>query len=282
MSTTLDRTLRRLQRVFTVGVAAPPPDPAPVPDFPGRPRRRSGVRTVTAVLAAAALPIAFGAALIPFREHISQSVSLLMVLPVLVVALLAGGRLGTLAALAAAAAFDVLHTEPYYRPTIDDPDDIVETVVLLAIGVTAGYLAESAQRAVVAARVRREELAAVTNFIEHIGTSISGEELAEHAGASILSLLDARECVWRPAYKGTASPVLRPDGRLTAVGVGDGDVGLVAGGGTLPLTIEIPVGHPPTELGRFVVRTNHRVNVSLEERRAAAIVATTLGRCIGP
>lgn len=274
----LDRSLRRVQRIFTLGGSAPAPDPAPIPAYPERRRPNGLVRTVTAVAAATMLPVAFGAALIPIREHISQSISLLMVLPVLVVALLAGRRLATLAALAAAATFDVLHTQPYYGPTIDDPDDIVETVVLLAIGITTGYLAESAQRAVVAARVRREELAAVTNFIEHIGTSISGEQLAEHAGASILSLLDARECVWRPRYKGTASPVLKPDGTLTSAMTGEGG----EGGGTLPLTIEIPVGHPPSEYGRFVVRTNRRVSVSLEERRAAANIATTLARCIGP
>lgn len=274
----LDRSLHRIQRLFTLGTATPPPDPEPVPAYPGQRRRPDTGRVLVAVGAAVALPIGFGAALIPLRVHINQSISLLMVLPVLVVALLGGRRLGTVAALAAAGTYDVLHTQPYYRPTIDDPDDIVETIVLLAIGVTIGYLAESAQRAVVAARVRREELTAVTNFLEHIGTSIPGEQLAEHASISIVSLLDASECVWRPDYKGTASPVLQPDGSLQSVMPGAGG----EGGGTLPLTIEIPIGHPPVEHGRFVVRTNRRASVSLEERRAAATIATTLARCIGP
>lgn len=275
----LDRSLHRIQRIFAFGPATPAPDPEPVPTYPGQRRPASTPRILVAVTAAISLPIAFGAALILFRGDISQSISLLMVLPVLVVALLAGRRLGTLAALAAAATYDVFHTQPYYRPTIDDPDDIVETVVLLVIGITAGYLTESAQRAVVAARVRREELTAVTNFLEHIGTGVPGEELAERASSSIVSLLDAHECVWRPDYKGTASPVLQPDGSLQSAlpGGGGGE-----GGGTLPLTIEIPVGHPPTEHGRFIVRTNRRASVSLEERRAAATIATTLARCIGP
>lgn len=274
----LDHTLRRIQRVFVLGPGAPAPDPEPVPAFPGQRRRPDTARVLVAVVAAVALPIAFGAALIPARDHVSQSVSLLMVLPVLVVALLGGRRLGSVAALSAAVTFDVFHTQPYYRPTIDDPDDIVETVVLFAIGVTIGYLAESAQRAVVAARVRRDELTAVTNFIRHIGTSIPGEQLVEHAGNSIVSLLDAHECVWRHDYKGTASPVLQTDGSLQSALPGGGD----EGGGTLPLTIEIPVGQPPTEHGRFVVRTNQRASVSLEERRAAATIAVTLARCIGP
>ncbi len=54
------------------------------------------------------------------------------------------------------------------------------------------------------------------------------------------------------------------------------------GGGILPSTVEIPVGYPPSEFGRFIVRTNRRANVSLEERRAAATIATTLARCIRP
>jgi K+-sensing histidine kinase KdpD len=272
----LDGTLRRIQRLLVLGANTPPPDPAPVPAHPERHQSASRARTTVAVAVATMLPIAFGAALIPLREQLSQSISLLMVLPVLVVALLGGRRLGTLAALSAAVTFDLLHTQPYYRPTIDDPDDIVETIVLLVIGITAGYLAESAQSAIVAARVRRKELAAMTNFLEHIGTPIPGEELAQHASASILSLLDARECIWRPDYKGTASPVLRPDGTLTSMHIGDWD----EGGGVLPSTVEIPVGYPPTEFGRFIVQTNHRMSVSLEERRAAATIATTLARCI--
>ena len=141
-----------------------------------------------------------------------------------------------------------------------------------------GYLADLTQNAVVSARVRKKELTAVTNFLEHIGTPISAEELAEHARTNILTVLDARDCVWRPDYKGTASPVLRPDGSLTSSRAAERD----ERGGVLPGIIEIPVGHPPAEFGRFIVKTNGRAIVSLEERRAAATIAITLARCIRP
>lgn len=274
--TPLDRALHRIQRVFTLGPTVRTPHPEPVPAYPGQRRRQEPTRVLSAVVSAVILPIVLGVALIPLRDHISQSTSLLMVVPVLVVALLAGRRLGTVAALSAAATYDVIHTQPFYRPTIDDPDDIVETIVLLAIGISIGYVAESAQRAVVAARVRRKELTAVTDFLEHIGTTIRDEELAEHASRSIVTLLDAHECVWRSDYKGTAAPVLLPDGSLHSI-VRRGS----EGGGALPPTIEIPVGHPPAEQGRFLVRTRPRSTVSLEERRAAATIAMTLSRCIG-
>jgi len=274
----LDETLRRIQRLLVLGPSTRPPDHAPAPAHPERQRPRNARRTAVAVAVATLLPVGFGALLIPLREQLSESISLLMVLPVLVVALLGGRRLGTLAAVAAAAAFNVFHTEPYYRPMIDDPNDIVETIVLLLIGITIGYLADLAQNAVVSARVRKKELTAVTDFLEQIGTPVSAEQLVEHARTSILTLLDARDCVWRPDYKGTASPVLRPDGTLTSLRAHERD----EGGGVLPGALEIPVGYPPAEFGRFIVQTNRRAIVSLEERRAAATISTTLARCIRP
>jgi K+-sensing histidine kinase KdpD len=274
----LDETFRRISRLLILGPSTSPPGAAPVPAHPERQRPRNARRATVAVAVATMIPVGFGVLLIPLRERLSESISLLMVLPVLVVALLGGRRLGTLAAVAAAAAFNVFHTEPYYRPMIDDPNDIVETIVLLVIGITIGYVADLTQNAVVSARVRRKELTAVSSFLEQIGTPISSGDLAEQARTSILTLLDARGCVWRPDYKGTASPVLRPDGTLRSANVVEsGD-----GGGVLPGTIEIPVGYPPTELGRFIVQTNRTAIVSLEERRAAATIATTLARCIRP
>lgn len=272
----LDRLLRNIQRVLTFGPSGRVVEPEPVPAFPGARHQAGRARRMAAVAAAVILPVGFGAVLIPLRDQIGHSISLLMVLPVLVVALLAGRRLAIIAALAAALAYDVFHTQPYYRPSIDDSDDIVETIVLMAIGITIGYLAESAERAVVAARVRHNELTAVTDFLNRVGTSISDEEFGAHASDSIVQLLGARDCVWDPDYRGSASPVLRPDGSLGAGGDGYG----ADGGSLLPGTIEIPVGHPPTEYGRFIVRTNPRADVSLEERRAAATIALALARCI--
>lgn len=217
-----------------------------------------------------------GVSLVLVRAHITQIVSLLMVLPVLLVALAGGARLGSLAAVSAAATFGILHTEPYGHLTIADPDDIVETVVLLLIGVVMGFLAEAAQRAVAAARLRRDELAAVTDVIGRMGAGQRGEELVDSAATCLGTLLRAREVTWREGYRGTAGPVLLPDGSL-AVGASDaGDLGAA----TLPPTIEIPVGTPPVELGRFVVRTSVAGIVSREERRAASAVAGLLARVL--
>lgn len=272
---TIDRALHRLQQALVLGAPNRRITPRPAPAVPGAPRKASITGTIVGHAIAALLSIGVAAALIPLRDDLSQSISLLMVIPVLLVALLAGAPHATTAALAAAAAFDFFHTEPYYQPTIDDPDDIVETVTLLIIGIAAGYLAQSAQRALVAARVRRQELAAVTSFLDQLGTGIDPDDLAEHARHSIEHVLNATSCDWLPDYQGTASPVLNPDGSI----VHHAAIHSTPDGGQLPTTIEIPIRTTPGP-GRFIVRTRRNAIVSTEERQAAATIASALGRHI--
>lgn len=272
----LDRLLLHLQRALALGAPPPPTRPDSVPMVPTRRRPRSVPRALVGIASALVIPVGFGALLIVWRDELGTSISLLMVLPMLLIALAGGPRLATVAALAGAAAFDVFHTLPYYRFRIDDRDDVVETLVLLAIGVTTGVLADAARRALVVAHVRHEELTAISDFIGHIGTSLRDRELAERAGACICHLLSARECTWKPDYRGTVHPVLRSDGTLTTGAPGGSGVR----DGELPPSVEIPVGYPPRDHGRFVVRSDRRTSVSLEERRAAATVAATLARCL--
>jgi len=272
---TIDRALHRLQRALVLGAPNRRTTPRPAPDTPGAPRTTGITATIVGHTIAALLSIGVAAALIPLRDDLSQSISLLMVIPVLLVALLAGAPHATTAALAAAAAFDFFHTEPYYHPTINDADDIVETVTLLIIGIVAGYLAQSAQRALVAARVRRQELAAVTSFLDQLGTDIDPGDLADHARHSIEHVLNAISCDWLPDYQGTASPVLNPDGTIFY----DAAIHRAPDGGQLPTTIEIPIRTTPGP-GRFIVRTRRNTIVSTEEREAAATIASALGRHI--
>jgi hypothetical protein len=226
-------------------------------------------------MAAMCLPLVVGFALVPARATLDQSLSLVMVLPVILIAVLAGARPGALAALSAAATFDLLFTVPYYRPTIDDVDDVVETVVLLIVGILVGLVTDSAQRAIASTRIRHRELTAITKFVDQMGVA-EPDELIEHARLGITELLSAGECRWHPGYHGTTAPVLTASGGLVAGGPG-GDRHTTSA--RLPSSIEIPVGLPPSEVGRFVVRTS-ATDVSIEERRSAAIVAIALGRAL--
>jgi K+-sensing histidine kinase KdpD len=265
----VDAGLRRVHRLVAIGPANRPGTPARADDRPGARRAVStGSRVVRAVVAIA-LPIVVAVVLLPARDGLSQSISLLMVVPVLVVAATAGAGAAVLAAVTAALAYNVLYTEPYYSLTIDDPDDIIEMIVLLIVGVMVGVIVESAQRALVSARVREREIAAITDFLD-AAHRVESEALIEQARLSIEQLLLAKACTWRPGYHGTAAPVLAVSGRVTGLrGTVDER--------SLPTAVEIPVGTPPTEFGRFVVVSSD-AEVSLEERRAAGSIAAALGR----
>ncbi|MFV0307175.1 MAG: DUF4118 domain-containing protein [Desertimonas sp.] len=271
-----DSLLGRFERSIRLGPPSPRPPGDPTPEDPtdaDADRRR---RKVLGYTAAIVFPIVAAAALIPLRDALEHSISLLMVVPVLIVALMWGARAGALAALCAAGSYDVLHTVPYYRPAIEDADDIVETVVLLGVGLAIGVVAEVAHRATATARIRGDELSAVSGFLAQAGHD-RGDQLALHASASIRTLLDARSCTWRPGYHGTVSPVLTADGGLVAT-----TGGLVVDGGTLPDRIEIPAGRTPNERGRFIVQTGRDAVVSIEQRRAAALIATAFAGLLDP
>lgn len=275
MSRSLDRFLQRLQRTMLLGPAQRPRSTHAAIAHPGERIPPTRAATAVRVVVAVAVPLAFGAALIPVRDDLTQSISLLMVVPVLLLAVTAGARIAALAAFSAALAFDVFHTMPYYRLTIADLDDVVEMVVLVAIGVLTGLITESAQRAIASTRVRQRELSAATDFIERAYLS-EPDDLVVEAQRSIERLLLARQCRWQPGYHGTAGPVLSTTGAIVA---GTSPGASRPATTKLPSDLEIPVGTPPDEHGRFVLRTSD-ADISIEERRAAATIAAALGRAI--
>lgn len=276
MTRRLDRLFHRLDVLLTFGAGHRPEPVVPAAARPGDAIARGRHNLVVSIVVAVLVPIAFGAALIPFRDWLEQSISLLMVVPVLVLAAVGGARLGAVSAVAAAGAYGVLHTEPYYEVTIDDADDVVEMVVLLGIGILSGLVMDAAHRTLVSSRVRERELSAMTAFLDRIGES-DRDDLISQAGRSIEQLLVAESSRWRPGYRGTAAPVLTPGGTVSASGYA-GSRSITAT--RLPREVEIPVGTPPREHGRFVVHTTE-AHVSVEERRAAATIAAALGRCLG-
>jgi K+-sensing histidine kinase KdpD len=272
MTRQLDRAMGWVSRFLTFG---PKNRVATVPPVPRRPGDAAPTRPSWPAYAVALLaPAAFGALLIPLRETLSQSIGLLMVLPVLFIALLGGVRLGSVAAISSAVVFGVVHTEPYGRFKIDNGDDVIEVAVLLVVGVLVGILADSAERSVLNAKVRGRELDALAEFIgyvSHVGLDGPDDALVTKGAEAVQSLLSARSYEWRPGYRGTAAAVLRPDGTISQDELDTA---------VLPPVLEVPVGSPPLERGRLLMHCSTEVEVSLEERRAAATLAIVMGRLL--
>jgi hypothetical protein len=271
--TLLARLMQAIQRGALVEPDRGPVAPDPAPERPGDFRPARAVARWLGPVMAILLPSAVAALLVAFRGPLASTSSLVMVVPVVVVSVLAGARAGVVAAVVGAFAFGVLLTEPYYRLRIADPDDIAEAVALLAIGVLVGVVSDRARRDRSISTARGREVRAVARFLDEVAAAGTTEAIVIAAERAISTLLSARHCDWRAGYHGTVGGVLGADGGLTSGTSPRSDTRARA----LPTVVEIPVGGAAVELGRFVVRTDERAVVSVEERRAAAGVAAVVG-----
>jgi K+-sensing histidine kinase KdpD len=107
-------------------------------------------------------PLAAGVALIPLRDRIDNT-NIALLLVVAVVAVASGGRrvAAVAAAFSAAAAFNLFQTEPYYSLRIHSSDDVVTTVLLLAVGMVVGELALRGRRARTVAAQEHHDLRSI-------------------------------------------------------------------------------------------------------------------------
>lgn len=223
-------------------------------------------------------PVAVAAALIPLRDElVNTNVALLLV--VVVVAVAATGRrvAGSLAALAAAGAFNFFHTQPYYSLRINSGDDVETAVLLLAVGLAVGELATRGRRARAAAARGRRDLAS----LHGLGALVAGGEDADYvllaAESELTHLLGLVECRFE---------VMHEDNQVLPVVNRDGSVkwgptlweterwGLPSDGAT------IPVWSRGVRLGRFILTPPVAVPYSRDQLAQAVALVDQAGAAL--
>jgi hypothetical protein len=116
-------------------------------------------------VAAVAGPLTAGAALIPLREQVDNAnIALLLVVTVVAVASAGRRTAAVAAALSAAVAFNVFHTQPYGSLWIASGDDIETAVLLLAVGIAVGELALRSRRAKALVVEREQDLRSIAGL----------------------------------------------------------------------------------------------------------------------
>lgn len=215
-----------------------------------------------------------GVVLVALRDDIDRSTAtLVLVVPVVLVAVIGGPGPAALAAIVAPLTFDVLLTEPYYRLDIHAAEDIEATVILLIVGFVVGQLVARVVRSRARSITRRVELQSMTAMVGSVVQGANEAELADKAARALTSLLDLRECRWTPGYHGAAYPELARDG-----GIVPRPAGRLLDRSPLPPTgVELPVNTGAREAGRFVLVPAHRTSLSREERRVAVAIADLFG-----
>lgn len=240
-------------------------------------RRESGVAIAIAGLG----PIVVAAALVSVRgELVNVNVALVLVV-VVVLAAVAGGRFaGALAAVMAALSYEFFFTQPYLSLRISDGDDLVTTVLLLAIGLVVGELVVVGRRSRRAAGRSHDGITRLHRVAELAVSGTPAGELAAAVERELVALLGLRACGYEPAPVGAPRARLERNGAITSSArvhhLVDGELALPAAG------LELPVLGGGRQLGRLLLEPGTRVGVSLEQRVIAVALADQLGAALAP
>ncbi len=92
-------------------------------------------------------PIVVALILVPFRTELDNAnLALILVFVVVIAAIIGGRRAGALAAIIATLSFDFFLTRPYLSLKIETSDDLETAVILLAVGLLVGAVASRGRR----------------------------------------------------------------------------------------------------------------------------------------
>ena len=218
------------------------------------------------------LPLLVGMALSPFRDHLPQEQSVLLLALAVVAAAAFGGRsAGALAAVVGAISFDFFLTQPYFTLAISSEEDVVTTLVLLAVGLAVGQLALAHRREVAAVAVGRAELASLFRVSRLAAEGGTADDVELAVRSELLTVLVLAECRF-----GTESeldrPILGPGGALTG-----SFIRYERGENALPDEgIAIAVEAAGHQFGYLLCTPVPGVGVSIERRRVAVALAAQL------
>ena len=239
-------------------------------------RHRSALRA-----AAAVAPLLCCAVLPAFRESVTSTTAALVLVLVVVAAAATGDRLaGIIAALSSGAWFEFFLTAPYGRFTIDDPNDIEVTVLLVLVGVAVTEIALWGRRQQARASRRAGYLDGVLGTSKIIAVrEAAPDALIAHVARQIEEVLDIDDCRFvLGAGPGPQDASLDHDGHVTRRGhrvnverdglPTDERIGLVVRAGS--------VVH-----GQFVLTAATRVvRPSVEQLRVAVLLADQVGAAL--
>ena len=202
------------------------------------------------------------------------NVALALVLVVLAAAAGGGRRAGAVSGLVAATAFDFFETRPYGSLKIARVGDLVTTLLLLAVGLVMGEVAERAIR--FKARMRDDQrhlrrLHRVSSLA--ISDDEDESDLVMAVTAELVDALDLEDCSFELPPFARELPHLEPQGTISGSTRRSprGDYDLPGDG--LDLRV---VGRSGT-IGRFVLIPNVDARVSPERLIVAVSLAQALG-----
>ncbi len=254
--------------------------PSATPSDTGGTRRAtaSRVRPVVVLVAAAAVPVAFALALLPFRGQAPAAVVALGFAVLVSLLAATGTRLSALiAAVSAALCYDIVFTQPYGSLTISHPQDIETTALLLVGGLIVGQLSARNRSHRTLTVQQRADLAHVQAIAELMAAGAEPHEVVEAVADELRSLLGLRECWFDTSRSERPGPTIDRNGNVSwgRIWWGVDTLGLPG------KEITIEVEHDVRRLGRYVLVAEAGTKVWRDQLLAAVTLADQAGAALG-
>jgi len=218
-------------------------------------------------------------ALVSVRDHFAtENVALVLVLVVVVGAVIGGRRAGVVSAFIAALSLDFFHTEPYNSLKVSHAEDVTAMALLLAVALVVAEIVVRADRIRAATRIQREEISRLHRMAQFAASHESVGDVVSALCAELITTLRLQDCRYEPAPFSSellaieANGVVRtPLHRYTREGF------------ELPRQpLALPVVAGGRTVGRFVVTPTPGAGVSMDRRLVAVALADQLGVVLSP
>ncbi|MFF5229526.1 DUF4118 domain-containing protein [Dactylosporangium sp. NPDC000521] len=234
-------------------------------------------RDLLALAAAVVAPLAIAVALTPFRGRLSAANAALVLVVVVVAVAANGNRLaGALAALSAAAWFDLFLTEPYGRFTIAASADIATAVLLLVVGLAVSQLAARARRLYLVTITDADHLAQIERTTALVQSGAESRVVVDQVRTQLVDLLHLQGCQFEYGKLLGRPARLERDGSIT-----QGRARRHPNRDELPgEEVELRASAAGQFYGRFMLQPTPGAAVPLQARLVAVTLADQAGAAL--
>ena len=160
-------------------------------------------------------PLLVAGILAPFRNDIASANVVLVFVLVVVFGAAAGTRwTGALTAVVAAMSYDFFFTHPYQSLKIENADDILTTLLLLAIGLIVAEIVAYTRRHRAHAETRGDEIDVLRRTAALVASGATPDEVLAAVQDELVGLLSLVECRYEPAPFTSSLPRIERSGAV--------------------------------------------------------------------
>jgi K+-sensing histidine kinase KdpD len=241
-------------------------------------RERDAEYAAAAIMSLLALAVA--GALVGVRDDLDNANVALVLMTIVVIAAIVGGRIaGLAAALTSSLSFNFFHTAPYGSLRINRGNDMITVALLFVSGLIVGEVANRRRATTEVATSRGIEVERLRDVARRVADSRPLTEVWAEVQRGLVEALGVTD-VWFESADATS--VVRVLPRVDSRGVVETPVHHWVGTGfALPKEgVQLTVGRESDPYGRVILRGDHRRAVNLEDRVFALALMELLALAI--